>query len=82
MLVQVLAIHLLIQLTVNVLGKQVDEVSNTWFPVIHVGSQDAVPGSLFQPGPDLEVVPIWIMDQWIEDFSLSLFFNFFVLPLK
>lgn len=57
--IQVPAKPLLNQLPANVIGKAKEDNPNMWASATHMGDQDGVPGSQFQPSPAPVVATIW-----------------------
>lgn len=51
--------------------KVTDDGPNVWVPDTHVGDHVIVPGPRLQPSPFLAVAAIWVVNQWVEDPSLS-----------
>lgn len=61
-----------VTLPTNGSRKAEDEGPNVWGPATHVGDSDVVRTFWLQPGTDLAVTAIWVINQWMEK-SFSLF---------
>lgn len=70
--VQVSATPLLVLIPSNVSGKAADDGLRFWAPATHVGDLHGVSGCWLWPGPELNVVVFWEMNQKAEDLWLSL----------